>query len=110
VSEDPRLLEWIDLTKRVFLSGEDERGESLRQLAERRAELQLSLELDPPGRPPGPELTRTLLEAEKALNRITEALKADLRRQIVELRQLQGAARGYRPTEENIPAFVSKSI
>ncbi len=108
--DDPRLIEWLELAERALAAPVEERGEVLRQVAERRAELQGSLEQTPPAEPAAADLARRLSEAEEALGQLAQTLSDDLKARVAELRQVRKAAQGYRPARSNIPAFVSKSV
>ena len=110
MNDDPRLLKWLALTERALRAPEEQRAETLREIAEEREDLKRSLDRDPPSAPPSQELACRLLESEKTLVGMTAAFRAEIRTRIGELRKVRSATRGYRPTEENIPAFLSKSI
>ena len=108
--DDPRLIEWLELAERALAAPVEERGEVLSKVAERRAELQGSLEQTPPAEPAAADLARRLREAEEALGQLAQTLRDDLQTRVAELRQVRNATQGYRPARSNIPAFVSKSV
>ena len=108
--DDPRLLDWLELTKRALEASQDNRGEVLREVSLGRAELQRSLEQTPPSSPPGPERARKLGEAEAELELLASDLRSQIETRIGELRKLRSATQGYRPARSNTPAFVSRSI
>ncbi len=110
MSDDPRLVEWLDATQSALGAPSDERLQALDQASASRAELQRSLEADPPSQappaPPRAEPTRP----QEALAGATRQLREDVRAAIEELRRVRVAATGYKPTRPNRPAFVSKSV
>ena len=108
--DDPRLIEWLELAERALAAPAEERGEVLSKVAERRAELQGSLEQTPPAEPAAADLARRLSEAEEALGQLAQTLRDDLQTRVAELRQVRNAAQGYRPARSNTPAFISKSV
>ena len=108
--DDPRLIQWLDLAERALAAPAEERGEVLREIAERRAELQGSIEQTPPTDPPAADLARRLSETEEALGQLAQTLRDDLQTRVAELRQVRNAAQGYRPARSDTPAFISKSV
>ena len=110
MNDDPRVLKWLELTEKALRAPEDQRVDTLGEIAEEREELKRSLERDALRSPPSQEITRKLLDSEKALVQMTGTFRTEIQTRITELRKVRSAARGYRPTEENIPAFLSKSI
>ena len=110
MSDDPRFVEWPEATRSALGAPSDERLQALDRANTSRAELQRSLEADPPSQAPSAQLSEQLTRAEKALVVATEQLRDDVRTAIEELRQVRAAAGGYKPTRPNRPAFVSKSV
>jgi hypothetical protein len=108
--EDPRLLEWLELTERALGAPEEKLGEVLHEVSLGRAELKRSLEQTPPTSPPGRELAQKLDDAEGALGRLAETLRGEIQKKIADLRKVQHATKGYRPARADDPAFVSRSI
>ena len=108
--DDPRLLDWLKLTKRALEASDENRAEVLREVALGRAELQTSLEQTPTTSAVRPELATELSEADAALGRLVSGLKGEIETRIAELRKVQSATKGYRPARGNTPAFVSRSI
>ncbi len=108
--DDPRLLDWLKLTRRALEASNEELGETLQQVSSGRSELQRSLEESPPASAPGPELALKLGEAESELERLVTGLREQLELQLAELRKVKTATAGYRPARANTPAFVSKSV
>ena len=108
--DDSRLLEWLELAERALAAPAEKRGEILREVAGRRAELQSSLEQTPPTDPPSADLARRLSESEETLGQLAQSLRDELQTRIAELRQVRDATQGYRPARSNTPAFISKSV
>lgn len=108
--EDARLRRWLDLTDQAIGAPLDQLAAVLGELASERDELIRSLREDPPAESPDAELTWSLVETERALVTSTETLQTQLRKRVADLRRVRSAASGYRPTDEDIPTFVSKTI
>lgn len=108
--EDPRLLEWLELTERALGAPEEKLAEVLHEVSMGRAELKRSLEQTPPTSAPGRELVQKLDDAEGALGRLAETLRGEIQKKVADLRKLQHATKGYRPARTDDPAFVSRSI
>jgi hypothetical protein len=110
MSDDPRFVEWLDVTQSALGAPSDESLRALDRAKTARAELQSSLEADPPSQTPSAQLSEQLARAEEALVAATEQLRETVRTAIEELRQVRTATDGYKPTRPNRPAFVSKSV
>lgn len=108
--DDPRLLEWLELTQRVLDANEENLFEVLEQAHARRAELQASLESTPPENPPSAELIQKLRDSENTLDDLMMNLRTDMREKLAELRQIRSGTKGYRPARTNLPAFLSRSV
>lgn len=108
MNNDPRLLEWLRTAEHALGVPASQRAAALEALAQRRAELQRSLEEAPVARC-SVELAQKLRAAEAALAQSVEELDRQARNQMGELRAHRHAAQGYRPSEEDIPLFVSRS-
>ena len=107
---DARLRGWLDLTEQAVGAPLDQLPAILGELARERDELMRSLQESPPEESADARLTRRLVETERALVTSTETLQTQLRKRVADLRRVRSAASGYRPTDEDIPAFVSKTI
>ncbi|MFQ5513540.1 MAG: hypothetical protein ACE5FG_03820 [Myxococcota bacterium] len=110
MSEDVRLIEWADAAERALATPEAQRLAELDRLARRRLELLRSLQEDPPREPAGRALIARLIAAERKLETLTEQLRTELRSRFGALRKVQKAQDGYRPADDEIPAFVSRTI
>ncbi len=108
--DDPRLLNWLELTRRALEASDARVGEVLQDVSSGRAELQRSLEESPPISPPRPELTRQLQQAQAELETRVGGLREQIEKRLAELRQVRSATAGYRPARTDTPAFLSKSV
>ncbi len=108
--DDPRLVDWLKLTRQALEASKEELAQTLQQLSAGRAELQRSLEESPPSSAPGEQLTRELEQTEAELERLVTGMREQLEARLAELRKLQSGTAGYRPARSNTPAFVSKSV
>ena len=109
MKDDARLLRWLGLTEHALTASGDTRIDALTRLTEQRAELMVSLQATPPSGG-SRELATGLEAAERQLESLGADLLRDARKRALELRQAQCAASGYRPPDDRIAAFVSKSI
>ncbi len=108
--DDPRLVDWLKLTRQALEASKEELAQTLQQVSSGRAELQRSLEESPPSSAPGEELARELEQAEAELEHLVAGVREQLEARLAELRKLQSGTAGYRPARSNTPAFVSKSV
>jgi hypothetical protein len=107
---DRRLEEWLALSQLVLSAQPADRASEFVRCEERRAELQASLEAEPPLSRPSSELARALRESEDAIQKLGDELCRELATHLEELRKVRSAAQGYRPTRGSRPAFVSRSV
>lgn len=106
MSDDPRFAAWLEATETAVRNVPTERLEALERANAVRADLQRSLEAEPPSRP----LSTELAAAEQSLAEINQKLRDDTQNAINELRRARAANLGYKPTRPNRPAFISKSV
>ena len=110
MSDDPRFAAWLEATETAVRNVPTERLEALERANAVRADLQRSLEAEPPSRPLSTELADQLAAAEQSLAEINQKLRDDTQNAINELRRARAANLGYKPTRPNRPAFISKSV
>jgi len=106
---DARLEQWLELTEATLQAPAERRLEALEKLAESRAELQRSLETDPPVAEPSLDLAQRLARSEQALQSMLEQMRVELSARVAAVRGVRRGASGYRPTVGNRPAFLSRS-
>ncbi len=107
---DPRLSEWLELTNRALDAPEAEFPDTLREVYERRAELQSSLEETPLSAPLSPDFGGKLRSAEESLHERSQKFVEGIQTQLGELRQVKAGTKGYRLLRTNLPAFLSRSV
>ena len=110
MSDDPRLAAWLEATETALRAAPADRLEAFEHAKAVRADLQRSLEADPPSRPLSAELSDQLARAEQSLAESTHKLRDETRNAINELRRARAANLGYKPARPNRPAFISKSV
>ena len=110
MSDDPRLVAWLETTETALLAPPADRLEALERANAERADLQRSLETDPPTRPLSAQLSDQLARAEQSLGESSHKLRDETGNAINELRRARAANAGYKPARPNHPAFISKSV
>ncbi len=110
MSDDPRLVAWLDTTESALGTAPADQLEALERAKSVRADLQRSLEEDPPSRPLSAELSHRLARAEQTLAEINRKLLEQTQNAVNELRRARAANLGYKPARPNHPAFISKTI
>ncbi len=108
--DDPRLVAWLDTTETALGAAPADQLEALERAKSVRADLQRSLEEDPPSRPLSAELSDRIATAEQTLAEINRKLLDQTQNAINELRRAREANLGYKPARPNHPAFISKSV
>ena len=108
--DDPRLLEWLKVTRAALEPTDEDLLTVLKHAQSQRDTLKASIESDPATDPPSAELGRQLREAEKALDELTSQARQQMQLQLSELRKLRKATSSYRLSRSNLPAFLSRSV
>ena len=106
MNDDPRLAAWLEATETALRAAPAERLEALERANTVRADLQRSLEADPPSRPLSAELSDRLAAAEQSLAETNQKLRDETRNAVNELRRARAANLGYKPARPNNPAFI----
>jgi hypothetical protein len=109
MTDDPRLLAWLEAALRPERMPVDDRPLALAHAFSERAALQRSLE-QRPAEAPSVELAQRLREAEQSLARVAAEIRERLVARLAEVRRLRGAVGSYRPAGANHPTFLSKTI
>ena len=110
MSDDPRLAAWLEATETALRAAPADRLEALERSNAVRANLQHSLEADPPSQPPSSQLSDQLARAEQSLAESNQKLRDETQHAVNELRRARAANQGYKPARPNHPAFISKSV
>lgn len=106
---DPRWLEWLRIATSAVEGPDAERVQRLEEARRARAELQTSLERDPP-RPPSAELARQLRAVETSLGELARRAQGELAAALDELRRVRAGARGYRSEPTSAPSLISRNV
>ena len=93
MNDDPRLAAWLEATETALRAAPAERLEALERANTVRADLQRSLEADPPSRPLSAELSDRLAAAEQSLAETNQKLRDETRNAVNELRRARGKPR-----------------
>ncbi len=110
MSDDPRLAAWLEATETALRAAPADRLEALERSNAVRADLQRSLEADPPNHPLSQQLSDQLTRAEQSLAESNQKLRDETQNAVNELRRARAANHGYKPARPNHPAFISKSV
>ena len=108
--DDPRLAAWLEATETALRAAPADRLGVLERSNAVRADLQRSLEADPPNQPVSEQLSERLARAEQSLAESNQKLRDETQNAVNELRRARAANHGYKPARPNHPAFISKSV